>query len=140
MYSSTMLATSCGGAVDEVSIEDFEQINAVSSTGTFLGMKHAIPAMRTQSQCSVINIFSVVGYVGAPGVFAYSAAKGAVRAMSRSAAVHLDDLGKLLPCRHGLSGRHHHLDDPESQSGGLAPSETWGTGRYRLHRLPPGLG
>lgn len=83
--------------VDETSLEDFERINAVSSTGTFLGMKHAIPVMRaTRRPCSIINLASIAACVGVPGVFAYSAAKGAVRAMSRSAAVHLADRGEPI--------------------------------------------
>jgi 3(or 17)beta-hydroxysteroid dehydrogenase len=55
--------------------------------GVFLGCKHAIPAMRASGGGSIINMSSVASHLGYPVFFAYSAAKGAVRSMTKSVAV-----------------------------------------------------
>jgi 3(or 17)beta-hydroxysteroid dehydrogenase len=69
-------------------LEEFRFQNAVMSEGVFLGCKHAIPAMRDSGGGSIVNMSSVASHLGYPVYFAYSAAKGAVRAMTKSIAVH----------------------------------------------------
>jgi 3(or 17)beta-hydroxysteroid dehydrogenase len=69
-------------------LEQFRLQNAVMSEGTFLGCKHAIPAMRASGGGSIINMSSVASHLGYPVYFAYSAAKGAVRSMTKAIAVH----------------------------------------------------
>lgn len=69
-------------------LEDFRFQNAVMSEGVFLGCKHAIPAMKASGGGSIINMSSVASHLGYPVYFAYGAAKGAVRAMTKSIAVH----------------------------------------------------
>ena len=80
-----------GGITEEETCteEEWRKTKAVSEDATFFGMKHAIPAMRDSGElCSIINMSSTAGIVGVPYVFAYAAAKGAVRLMSKAAAVH----------------------------------------------------
>ncbi|MGA0844799.1 MAG: SDR family oxidoreductase, partial [Arenicellales bacterium] len=55
--------------------------------GCFLGCKYAIPAMQQSGGGSIINMCSVATHLGYPVFFAYSAAKGAVRAMTKSIAI-----------------------------------------------------
>ena len=69
-------------------LEDFRFQNAVMSEGVFLGCKHAIPAIHASGGGSMINMSSVASHLGYPVYFAYSAAKGAVRAMTKAIAVH----------------------------------------------------
>jgi 3(or 17)beta-hydroxysteroid dehydrogenase len=69
-------------------LEDFRFQNAVMSEGVFLGCKHAIPAMHASGGGSIVNMSSVASHLGYPVYFAYSAAKGAVRAMTKAIAVH----------------------------------------------------
>jgi 3(or 17)beta-hydroxysteroid dehydrogenase len=77
------------GNVETCTEEEWRKTKAVSEDATFFGMKHAIPAMRDSGElCSIINMSSTAGIVGVPYVFAYAAAKGAVRLMSKAAAVH----------------------------------------------------
>jgi NAD(P)-dependent dehydrogenase (short-subunit alcohol dehydrogenase family) len=75
-----------GGAVDE-NLEAWQRVIAVNQTGMFLGMKHAVPAMRRTGGGSIINVSSTLGVVGADDYIAYQASKGAVRQMTRSAAL-----------------------------------------------------
>ena len=73
---------------ETTTLEQFRFANAVMSEGVFLGCKAAIPLMRTSGGGSIINMSSVASHIGYPVFFAYSAAKGAVRAMTKSIAVH----------------------------------------------------
>lgn len=73
--------------LDETSLEAWNEVIAVNQTGVFLGMKHAIPAMRRAGGGSIINISSVAGLVGLSNIPAYQASKGAVRLLSKNAAV-----------------------------------------------------
>jgi 3alpha(or 20beta)-hydroxysteroid dehydrogenase/cyclopentanol dehydrogenase len=60
---------------------------AVNAKGVFLGIKHAIPAMRRAGGGSIVNVSSTYGLVGAPRRGAYSASKGAVRLLTKTAAL-----------------------------------------------------
>ena len=73
---------------ESTTLEQFRFANAVMSEGVFLGCKYAIPAMAKGGGGSIINMSSVASHLGYPVFFAYSAAKGAVRAMTKSIAVH----------------------------------------------------
>jgi 3(or 17)beta-hydroxysteroid dehydrogenase len=69
-------------------LEEFKLHNAVMSEGTFLGCKYAIPVMRDSGGGSIINMCSTATHLGYPVYFAYSAAKGAIRSMSKAIAAH----------------------------------------------------
>jgi 3(or 17)beta-hydroxysteroid dehydrogenase len=73
---------------ESCTLDDFRFQNAVMSEGVFLGCKHAIPAMKASGGGSIINMSSVASHLGYPVYFAYSAAKGAVRSMTKAIAVH----------------------------------------------------
>lgn len=80
------------GSLETVVDEDLERYNrviAVSQTGTWLGMKHAGTVIEQTGGGSIVNICSILGSVGGLGnSFAYAAAKGAVRTMTKNAALH----------------------------------------------------
>lgn len=76
------------GTPEDCSLEAFRKQNAVMSEGVFLGCKHALPLMHETGGGSIINMSSIASHLGYPIFFAYSAAKGAVRAMSKAIAVH----------------------------------------------------
>jgi NAD(P)-dependent dehydrogenase (short-subunit alcohol dehydrogenase family) len=67
--------------------ENWDRVVAVNQTGVFLGMKHAVPAMRRAGGGSIINTSSILGFVAVDGWIAYAATKGAVKLMSKSAAL-----------------------------------------------------
>jgi len=73
--------------LDETTLEAWNEVINVNQTGVFLGMKHAVPAMRRAGGGSIINISSVAGLVGLPNIPAYQASKGAVRLLTKNAAV-----------------------------------------------------
>jgi NAD(P)-dependent dehydrogenase (short-subunit alcohol dehydrogenase family) len=72
--------------------EEYGFVMDVCVRGTFLGMKHAIPAIKDAGGGSVINMSSVAALVGIVDRAVYSGAKGAILAMTRAAAI--DHIGE----------------------------------------------
>src|ERR1700674_1945295 len=73
----------------ETDVALFEQHTRVNQLGCFLGMKAVVGAMERSGGGSIVNISSVAGLRGSPGAFAYSATKGGLRGMTKSAAIDL---------------------------------------------------
>ncbi len=76
----------------DTSLEDFRKMQQVNVEGVFLGLKHSIPAIAARAQQwdgggSIVNLSSVAGLVGSPLTLAYNASKGAVRLMTKAAAM-----------------------------------------------------
>ena len=59
----------------------------VHAKGAFLGTKHAVPELLKAGGGAIVNISSIYGIVGSPTSTAYHAAKGAVRLLTKSAAI-----------------------------------------------------
>ena len=75
-----------GGLEDETN-EKWQRMVAVNQTSVWWGMKNAMPALMKSGNGAIVNISSLYGVVGSPGSISYHATKGAVRLMSRSAAI-----------------------------------------------------
>lgn len=72
----------------EIGLDEWNRMLSINVTGVFLGMKHVMPVMAKQEHGgSVINASSIAGLTGASGHVAYGASKGAVRIMTKDAAV-----------------------------------------------------
>ena len=83
---------------EDCTLDQFRLANKVMSEGVFLGCKYALPVMKRSKAASIINMSSTASHVGYPIFFAYSAAKGAVRAMTKSVAVHCQASGYPVRC------------------------------------------
>jgi 3(or 17)beta-hydroxysteroid dehydrogenase len=83
---------------ETTTLEQFRLANSVMSEGVFLGCRAAIPAMKLRGGGSIINMASVASHLGYPVYFAYSAAKGAVRSMTKSIAIHCQMNGYNIRC------------------------------------------
>jgi len=79
--------------IDEVSEEDYDRVLNVNLKGVWNGMRAGVPAIRKRKGGSVINVSSVGGLVGAPGIAPYCASKHAVIGLSKSAALDLAPAG-----------------------------------------------
>ena len=71
----------------ETDLEAWNAVVAVNLTGSFLGIKAVLPAMRAAGRGSIVNFSSIWGSVGVAGAAAYNAAKGGVRNMTKNADV-----------------------------------------------------
>lgn len=74
-------------SLHDLTVSEWERVIATNQTGTWLGMRAVIPHMVGQGSGSVINVSSIWGNAAVAGAHAYHAAQGAVRNMSKSAAV-----------------------------------------------------
>lgn len=80
-------------SITEIDAATIDQLLAVNVRGVLLGIKHVAPAMLRQKSGSIINIGSIAGLRGGVSGHIYTASKGAVHALSRSAAAELGEKG-----------------------------------------------
>ena len=76
------------GEKDFGSSQAWDQLMDVNAKSVFLGMKHAIPEMEKAGGGAIVNISSISGMVGQSYIHpGYNASKGAVRLVTKAAAV-----------------------------------------------------
>lgn len=80
-------------SITEIDVATIDQLLAVNVRGVLLGIKHVAPVMLAQRSGSIINVGSIAGLRGGVSGHIYSAAKGAVHALTRSAAAELGEKG-----------------------------------------------
>ena len=73
--------------IEDITQQVWDRVMAVNSTGVWLGMKTAVPALRQAGGGSIVNISSISGLIGTGMQTAYQASKGAVRIMTKTAAI-----------------------------------------------------
>lgn len=73
----------------DVTVEDAMASFRVNQLGVLLGMKTVAPAMKAGGGGSIVNLSSIGGLVGRPGLIAYGGTKWAVRGMTKVAAAEL---------------------------------------------------
>ena len=79
--------------ITETTAEAFDLHYRVNMLGVFLGMKAVVPAMKAAGGGSIVNISSIAGLRGYPGMIAYAGTKWAARGMTHSAARELAAFG-----------------------------------------------
>lgn len=79
---------------DNLATDAWENIMNINATGVFLGTKTAAEVMKEQGGGSIVNISSIMGFVGGEyGHPAYHASKGAVRIFTKAMAVKYGPVG-----------------------------------------------
>ena len=81
------------GNIETATVEDWRKTQAVNVEGVFLGCREAIRAMKETGGGSIVNLSSVAGIIGDAQSAAYCASKGAVRLLTKSAALHCGRAG-----------------------------------------------
>lgn len=93
------------GKADTTSEEDFDRIYNVNIKGVYNCLFSAIPQIRKSGGGVIINMASIAALVGIPDRFAYSTAKGAVKAMTMSVAK--DYISENIRCNSISPARVH---------------------------------
>jgi meso-butanediol dehydrogenase/(S,S)-butanediol dehydrogenase/diacetyl reductase len=86
------------GLLEELSLERWNRVMAVTATSTFLGLKFCLPVMRKQGSGVIINTGSVDGFTAEPRMSSYCAAKAAVVNLTRAAALEVARDGIRVNC------------------------------------------
>ena len=76
-----------GMKVETTSLQEWRWLMSINLDGDFLGTKYGIEAMKKSGGGSIINLSSIEGIIGDPGLAAYCASKGGVRIFTKSAAL-----------------------------------------------------
>ena len=79
-----------GDDIEHCTEQTWDRVIGVNLDGVFLGTKHGVAAMKEDRGGSIVNISSVDCLVSDPNgaAIAYTASKGGVRLLSKSAALH----------------------------------------------------
>lgn len=77
----------------ETSVDEYRRVIEINQLSVFLGMRTVAPVMQAAGGGSIVNISSTAGLRGAGQPHAYTAAKWAVRGMSKQAAHELAPFG-----------------------------------------------
>lgn len=76
-------------SLEDITDDEWDHTMNVNARSAFFGCKYVLPAMQKAGGGSIINISSMFGLIGAPNAAAYEASKGAVRLLTKAAAVDL---------------------------------------------------
>jgi len=120
-------------SIEDCSLEDYRRVNDINSMGTFLGCKHAVPAMKKSGGGSIVNISSVLGLRGSSYAMAYCASKGAVRALTKNVALYCAQMKYNIRCNSVHPG---YIDTPMVAPRLSQPVDNM-TGRQWLEELHP---
>ncbi|WP_405180234.1 SDR family oxidoreductase [Nocardia sp. NBC_01377] len=82
-----------GNLLVDFELAEWQRILDINLTGTFLGMQAVAPGMIEARGGSIVNISSIEGMRGSPGLHGYTATKFAVRGLTKSAALELAQYG-----------------------------------------------
>jgi NAD(P)-dependent dehydrogenase (short-subunit alcohol dehydrogenase family) len=106
---------------DPMDTNGWRRIMDVNATGVFLGTKYAVPAMQRAGGGAIVNISSIMGFVGGEGGHpAYHASKGAVRIFTKATAVKYGPYGIRANSVHPgfmppMRSSHPNSDEREEQ-------------------------
>lgn len=79
------------GTIDELTLDDFQQVQRVNVDGIWSMSKAVIPHLRDNGYGRIINLASALGLVAIPNRTPYATSKGAVVQLTRALALELAD-------------------------------------------------
>jgi len=87
--------------VEDIELEEWRKVHAIDLEGVFLGCKHGVAEIKKHTGTlggSIINISSISGIIGGANMAAYNSAKGGVRLLTKSVALHCAKSGYNIRC------------------------------------------
>ncbi|MTI21186.1 SDR family oxidoreductase [Fulvivirga sp. RKSG066] len=102
------------GYLDEMDMDRWHQMFETNVDGIFYCSKLLIPNMKEHDLGHIINISSIAGTTGIPGMSAYCATKHAVRGLSHSMYKELRNYGIKVTCIYPGSVKTNFFDEIDS--------------------------
>ncbi|HWU25318.1 MAG TPA: glucose 1-dehydrogenase [Rhizomicrobium sp.] len=87
-----------GTEIDVLDGNEWERLMSINANGAFLGCKTVIPRMLAQGGGAIVNICSIASEVGVGIHLGYGASKGAIRTLTRAAAMQFAPKGIRVNC------------------------------------------